>query len=337
MKKVTALFLVLALLLCNLLPVRAAAEEGGIVVDVAYLGEDGLLELTVSTAAAAAAGDITITYDNRTLTLLEADMATDYSVMNNSASTVSASYVNRPAKAGTLAVVRFSYDAVAAGTTLVSIQANIIDAEENTTAAAETLTLELASAKSLCPSAAYKDLDMNAWYHEATDYVIENGIMNGVSETMFHPAGTTTRAMFVTIVGRSAGVDPERYGQNEIFGDVAPGEWYTAYVNWAYEAKIVNGRSNNLFCPGDPITRQEMVTILARFAAAMGQDTSVKNPDILKDFADVDQVAAFAAEPFAWAVENGIVNGTDTGLDPNGLANRAQSAQVICKYHTIFQ
>lgn len=336
MKKVTALFLVLALLLCNLLTVSAASDEA-VAVDVAYLGEEGLVELTVSTEIAAAAGDFTITYDNRTLTLLEATVTADYYSPNSGTSTYAGSYVNRPAKAGTLAVLLFSYDAAAAGTTKVIVDVTVIDAEETATTITKTLTLELASDKSLCPSKNYKDLDMDAWYHEATDFVIENGIMNGVSDTMFDPNGTATRAMFVTVLGRLAGVDTERYGQIKIFDDVAADKWYTAYVNWAYENKIVVGRGSGLFCPQDPITRQEMVTILARFANSVGVDTTVQNADVLKGFTDADRVAAYAAEAFAWAVEQGIINGTGKGLEPRGLATRAQIAQIIYKFYASFE
>lgn len=337
MKKVTALFLVLVLLLCNLAAVSAAPEDGNAVVDVAYVDENGLVALTVSTETPAAAGSIVITYDNRTLTLQDTAMATDHSSVKTAVSSVSCSYVNRPAKAGTLAVFSFSYDAEAAGTTKVSITTTVIDAEENSTETTQSLVLELAAKDSLCPSAAFKDLDTNAWYHEAIDYAIRNGIMNGVSDTHFNPSGTTTRAMFVTILGRIAGVDTGEYGQKEIFSDVPTGEWYSAYVNWASEHGIVNGRGAGFFCPEDPVTRQEMVTILARYARAMGEDTTVQDPDILSAFADAGEIAAYAAEAFAWAVEKEIVNGTGAGLEPEGLANRAQAAQIIYKFQMSFE
>lgn len=334
MKKVTAFLLVLALLLCNPLLVNATAPEGDVLVDVAYVGEEGLVELTIRTEIAAAAGNFTVTYDNRAMTFLEMTPDTDYSSVKTDASTVSCSYVNRPAKAGTLAVLRFSYDAETAGTTKVNMGVTVIDENETTTQHTKSLVLELASRETLCPSAAFADLSMDAWYHDATDYVIANGIMNGVSQNLFHPNGTTTRAMFVTILGRSAGVDIQGYGEETSFTDVPAGTWYSAYVNWASEKGIVNGRGDGTFCPQDPVTRQEMVTILARFAGAMGQDTTVENTDVLNSFADADEIAAYATEAFAWAVEQGIINGTDTGLAPRGPATRAQAAQILCRFWT---
>ncbi len=338
MKKVTALFLVLALLLSNLLVVSATTPNAGAtVVDAVCMADEGLVELTVSTGTSAAAGSIKVTYDNRTLTLLEAKPATDYSSVKTEASTVSCSYVNRPARAGALAVFRFAYDAQTGGSTKVCVSATVTDAEENTAKTEETLVLELPKKDTPCPSARYVDLDPDAWYHEATDYVIENGIMNGISENRFNPNGTTTRAMFVTILGRAAGVDTGAYGQMERFRDVPAGKWYSAYVNWAAEHEIVNGRGSGIFSPEDPITRQEMVTILARYAQAMGKDTTVQDPDILSAFADADQISGYAVEAFAWAVEMEIVNGTGDGLEPEGLATRAQAAQIIYKFQMSFE
>lgn len=334
MKKVTALFLVLALLLCNMVAVSAATPEGEALVDVAYVGEDGLVELTVRTETAVAAGNFTVTYDNRTLTLEKVTPATDHSSVKTEASSVFCSYVNRPAKEGVLAVLRFSYDAEAAQTTKVEVKLTLIDEEDQTTLRTKSLLLELAAKDTLCPSKVYTDLNTDSWYHDAVDYVLENGIMNGISDTLFNPTGTTTRAMFVTILGRAAGVDEEAYGEKEMFKDVPAGQWYSAYVNWACEKGIVNGRGAGCFCPRDPVTRQEMVTMLARFAAAMGEDTTVENTEILNTFADADQVASYAVEAFAWAVEQGIINGTANGLEPKGLATRAQTAQIIYKYQT---
>jgi hypothetical protein len=334
MKKVTALFLVLALLLCNLAAVSAAPAEGAELVDVAYVGEEGLVELTIRTETSAAAGKFTLTYDNRTLSLEDVTPAADHASVKTAASAVSCSYVNRPARAGDLAVLRFRYDAEAAKTTKVELKLTVIDQAEKTTELSESLVLELAAKADLCPSSAYTDLDTARWYHEAVDYALQNGFMKGVSETAFDPSGTCTRAMFVTILGRAAGVSQEDYSADELFKDVPAGKWYSAYANWASETGIVRGRSEGYFCPDEPITRQEMVTMLARFAESVGEKPAAANKDVLNSFEDADQIAKYAVEAFAWAVEKGIIKGTGKGIEPAGLATRAQTAQIIYKFLT---
>ena len=142
--------------------------------------------------------------------------------------------------------------------------------------------------------------------------------------------------MFVTILGRAAGVEAEDYAGETEFTDVASGTWYSAYVNWASENGLVLGRGNGAFDPQGTITRQEIVTILARFAAFMGEDVSVEDAAVLDAYADADEIAAYAVDAFAWAVENGIINGTGDGLEPKGLATRAQIAQIIYKFDAAF-
>ena len=335
MKKVTALFLVLTLLLCNLVAVSAAPPEGAALVDVAYVGEEGLVELTVRTETPAAAGNFTLTYDNRTLTLEDVTPAADHASVKTAASAVSCSYVNRPARAGDLAVLRFRYDAEAAKTTKVELKLTVIDDADQTAEYTESLVLELAARDTLCPSMGYVDLDTGRWYHEAIDYALEIGIMVGVSETAFNPNGTCSRAMFVTILGRAAGVSEDLYGEEQMFKDVPAGQWYSAYANWASETGIVKGRTEGYFCPQDSITRQEMVTMLARYAAYMGEDPTAVDKDVLAQFEDADQIANYAVEAFAWAVEMGIIKGTEKGIEPTGLATRAQTAQIIYKFLTV--
>ena len=334
MKKVTALFLVLTLLLCSLATVSAAPQEGAALVDVAYVGEDGILELTVRTETPAAAGRFTLTYDNRTLTLENVTPAADHASVKTEASVVSCSYVNRPARAGALAVLRLRYDADAATTTKLELRLTAIDEAGQTTEYAESLVLELAARDTLCPSAGYADLNAAEWYHEAVDYVLEEGIMKGISENAFDPNGTCTRAMFVTILGRSVGVSEERYGEQQLFEDVPAGQWYSAYANWAFENGIVKGCGEGIFCPLAPITRQEMVTMLARFAAFADGKPVAADKDVLARFSDADQLAPYALEAIAWAVEQGIIEGTEKGLEPTGLATRAQTAQIIYKFLT---
>ena len=180
-----------------------------------------------------------------------------------------------------------------------------------------------------CPSAKFTDVDRNAWYHEYLDYVVTNGLMNGTSASTFAPNATTTRAMVVSILYRLAG-SPAVSGANP-FADVAAGSWCENAVIWGYENGIVKGFDESTFAPDATITRQQMAAFLYRYAAFCGKDVSAKAD--LGSFADASAVSANLLDAVQWAVAEGILNGTTSGLlDPNGGATRAQFAAVLTRY-----
>ena len=180
-----------------------------------------------------------------------------------------------------------------------------------------------------CPIAKFTDVDRNAWYHEYLDYVVTNGLMNGTSASTFAPNATTTRAMVVSILYRLAG-SPAVSGANP-FADVAAGSWCENAVIWGYENGIVKGFDESTFAPDATITRQQMAAFLYRYAAFCGKDVSAKAD--LGSFADASAVSANLLDAMQWAVAEGILNGTTSGLlDPNGGATRAQFAAVLTRY-----
>ena len=178
-----------------------------------------------------------------------------------------------------------------------------------------------------CPSKAYVDVDEDAWYHEYVDYMLRNGYMNGVSDTVFDVSGTTTRGQLVTILYRIAG-EPSVEGMDNPFADVEDGLWYTNAIIWAADAGVVNGVSATEFMPNEKVTRQQIVTILYRYAKA-----EPVSEDHLAGFADADEVADFAKDAMNWAVGEGIVNGvTDTLLAPNDTAIRVQICAILMRF-----
>ena len=104
------------------------------------------------------------------------------------------------------------------------------------------------------------DVNDTDWFYDAVQYVWTNGIFNGISETEFNPAGTMTRGMFVTVLGRMAGVDTEQYLDTEVFTDVKPDMYHAPYVAWASKHGITSGVGDGLFAPDTLITRQQMAT-----------------------------------------------------------------------------
>ena len=180
-----------------------------------------------------------------------------------------------------------------------------------------------------CPSAQYSDLDTKAWYHDATDFVLAKGLMNGVGGGKFDPYGTTTRAMIVTILWRQEGEPAAKTAGS--FTDVADGQWYTEAVEWANANGIVEGYGNGKFGPMDPITREQLAAILYRYAMYQGM-TAVTLEENLIGFPDTAKVSAYAVPAMNWAVGQGIINGVDGLLDPQGAAIRVQAAQMLTNY-----
>ncbi len=177
-----------------------------------------------------------------------------------------------------------------------------------------------------CPAAQFNDLDTGAWYHEGIDFVLDAGYMKGMSDTEFAPNGTLTRGQMVTILYRLAG-SPEAEGEN-VFTDVAEGAWYADAVVWAYASGITKGISETLFAPNQAVTREQLVTFMARFAELQGMDITTEGD--LSDYTDADKVSDYAEGYMAWACEVGLVNGMGDGtLAPKAIATRAQIAKIV--------
>ena len=181
-----------------------------------------------------------------------------------------------------------------------------------------------------CPSEAYTDLDRNGWYHEYVDWVLKNGVMNGVGGGLFEPNGETTRAMLVMVLYRMAGA-PDMAGRESSFTDVSADSWYGAAVIWASENGIVNGVGGGLFDPDASLTREQMAMMLYRFAGYLGSNTE-KHAD-LSAYGDADAVSAFAQDAMAWAVAEGLVNGRSAAeLAPKAGATRAELATILFRF-----
>ena len=182
-----------------------------------------------------------------------------------------------------------------------------------------------------CPISAFTDADPTAWYHDGVHYVLDHGMMNGVGDGLFAPSGTTSRAMIVTILYRLEN-EPEVTGENP-FTDVEDGKWYTDAVIWAAENKIVEGYGNGKFKSNDDITREQLATILYRYAQSKGWGFTGAWMFLL-DYPDASEISSWADEAMHWCVMNGIINGKDGKLVPGGDASRAEAATMLMRYCT---
>ena len=175
----------------------------------------------------------------------------------------------------------------------------------------------------------FTDVTEGDWFYDAVRYAYETGLMDGVGDNLFAPNSETTRAQLVTILYRLAG-EPEVSGTSG-FTDVEADTWYTDAVVWAAENGIVNGVSETEFAPGKDITREQLATILFRYAEAKGYDVSARAD--LSAYTDADQIQSYAAESVAWAVAEGLIQGfEDNTLRPAGNATRAQIATILMRF-----
>lgn len=175
----------------------------------------------------------------------------------------------------------------------------------------------------------FDDVSDSAWYADAVQYVYENGIMNGVTATEFGPNMTTNRAMIVTMLYRLEG---EPAAETAGFTDVATGVYYADAVAWAQANNIVNGITETTFAPSNNISREQLATILYRYAQYKGYDVSVGGMS-LNEYTDASQISAYATTAMQWANENGLITGvTSTTLEPQGSATRAQVATILMRF-----
>lgn len=181
----------------------------------------------------------------------------------------------------------------------------------------------------------YPDVDAAEWYHPAVDFVTEEKIMQGHDTGNFGPEESLTRAQMAQILYNSEAQwedDEPALGSTVInFTDVKAGEWYEKAIKWASSNGIVEGDGDNTFRPDDPVTRQEMVTMLYRYVVTYLHELPLptEGDNQWKSFPDYEDVDDWATNPFAWAVHYGIINGDDGKLNPTNTATRGQAAKIV--------
>lgn len=180
----------------------------------------------------------------------------------------------------------------------------------------------------------FVDVEANAWYKDAVNYVVENGLMSGVAADKFAPNTNLTRAMIVQILWAKEGKPAAEYALT--FEDVAADAWYTEAVRWAAANGIVTGYSDKAFGPDDSVTREQLAVMLSGYARNKGIEIAAG--DAALDFADASAISAWAKDALAWAVGEGILSGKPGGkLDPVGVATRAEAAQMLMKFCAVLE
>ena len=173
----------------------------------------------------------------------------------------------------------------------------------------------------------FLDVNTHHWFYDSVAYSYVMGLVKGTAANMFSPNMKMTRAMFATILYIMSG----EAGDSDDEGEY----WYTNAVAWAVENRIILGYGGGRFGEHDNVTREQMVTILYRFAKYMGYDTDERAD--MSGINDKDKISDWAVEAFEWAVGVDIIRGVkDTELNPKGSSTRAQIATVIQRFGVKF-
>ena len=180
----------------------------------------------------------------------------------------------------------------------------------------------------------FTDVKPGDWFYDATRYVYENKLFMGVSETQFAPTSPLTRGMFVTVLYRYDGT-PDISGEST-FQDVQSGAYYHDAVVWATSNKIVSGYSEETFAPDDYITREQISTILLRYAQAKGKGP-VGAWAIHLDYSDISDISDYAGNGVMYCTMKGIMQGKDGNrFAPKDNTTRAEAAVIMKKLAEVF-
>lgn len=184
----------------------------------------------------------------------------------------------------------------------------------------------------------YQDIDGSEWFYPYVEHMFVSKIMTGVQGgTLFAPYLNFSRSQLAVTLYRLSG---DSVTATEAPFIDAQDEWYRDAVTWAKENGIITGYTNSsdpsktVFLPDRPVSRQETVTMLYRFANYMGCDTSIKAD--LNSYPDASSVASFAKEAMQWSVAAGLIQGNNGKLDPEGISVRAIAATILTRFDKAF-
>jgi hypothetical protein len=169
--------------------------------------------------------------------------------------------------------------------------------------------------------------DVSGWYEDYVYYLTERNIIKGMGDGTFNPNGNITRAQFITILANIQGIDLDSFNKAS-FSDVKSSDWYSGAVQWAYENGIVTGWDGR-FNPNQNIARQDIAVMIMNY---VNKVANYSLPDIngAKDFADSDDIAAYAADAVTKMQQANIINGKDNErFEPESNATRAEACKMV--------
>ncbi len=182
----------------------------------------------------------------------------------------------------------------------------------------------------------FTDVKCGAWYVDAVQYAVDNGLFSGVSKNRFAPDMAMTRAMLVEVLYNLEN-RPCLEGKESVFTDVKKNDWFAEAVMWAQASGVVYGKTDTIFAPNESITREQLSAILYRYAALKKHNVTATAE--LTAFPDGNRVSGYAESAIKWAIGAGLISGNKIGninmLDARGTATRAQVALILKRYSSV--
>ena len=183
-------------------------------------------------------------------------------------------------------------------------------------------------------ASSFTDVKDPSWYSSSVDYVVEHGYMEGVGNHLFAPNTLVTRAQLTQIL-YAAESKPEVDSVSPFTDVPSIGKWYSSAVIWGAKEKLVAGYPDKSFRPNQAVTREQLVSVMYKYAQFKNFEKASDGGAMgLAGYPDEDQIASYARPAMLWAVQKGIISGTNIGLEPKGPATRAQMAVIIRAFMT---
>ena len=172
------------------------------------------------------------------------------------------------------------------------------------------------------------------WFAPYVYDLVDQGILNGMTDTTFVPMEPVTRAQFTKILAVASGEDMTEFKGKTSFDDIDDSAWYAEFVQWGYEKGIIKGMGNNIFAPDAHITREQMAVMICRYANYKGVELPRKNPAAAFD--DDASISSWAKENVSAMQQSDIITGYAKGdgyiFDPQGLSTRAAAAAMVSRF-----
>lgn len=183
----------------------------------------------------------------------------------------------------------------------------------------------------------FTDVSESDWFYDSVMYALENDIFSGTGDNTFSPDGNMTRGMYVTVMGRIAGVNPADYIGKQLFADVDPNAYYAPYVAWAYEKKITTGIGNKRFGPNGTVSREQMAVFTVKYFDAYDIAYETKE-SILTTPKDLNSVSSWAQDAVMLLWKAGLFKGDDAGnFNPKEDATRAEGAAFTMQTNEVVE
>ena len=185
----------------------------------------------------------------------------------------------------------------------------------------------------------FPDVREKDWHYKAVEFAVKKGYFSGRGDGKFGPGLNITRQDFVVVLSRIAGADLNQYSGKTAFTDVSSGAYYAKAIHWATANGVISGYNATKFGVGDSLTREQLVTILWRYAAKKGANVSVTTGTAtMNTYPDAGKVNSAMRTAVAWALQNGVIGGMQvegkTSIAPQASATRAQTAQILMNINT---